>query len=88
MMVFLVTRLPAPMMQSLPILAPSRIMAPIPIKVRSPIVQLWITALWPIVTLFPIYWQASADVDCAVFLDVGFLTDYDWRVISADYAVV
>ena len=54
MMVFLVTRLPAPMMQSLPILAPSRIMAPIPIKVRSPIVQLWITALWPIVTLFPI----------------------------------
>ena len=33
-------------------------------------------------------WQASADVDCAVFLDVGFLTDYDWRVISADYTVV
>ena len=33
-------------------------------------------------------WQITADVDCAVFLDVSFLTDDDWRVISADYAVV
>ena len=32
-------------------------------------------------------WQASADVDRAVFLDVGFLTDYDWRVLSADYDI-
>ena len=33
-------------------------------------------------------WQVAADVDRAVFLDVGFLADCDWRVISADYAVV
>ena len=27
-------------------------------------------------------WQVAADVDRAVFLDVGFLADCDWRVIS------
>ena len=53
--VFLVTRLPAPMIQSFPIFAPSRITAPIPISVRSPMVHPWITALCPTVTLFPIW---------------------------------
>ena len=78
MMVFLVTRLPAPMMQSLPILAPSRIMAPIPIKVRSPIVQLWITTLWPIVTLFPM-WTGRPRLT--------WIVQFSWMLVSSPMTI-
>ena len=36
-----------------PIFAPSRITAPMPISVLSPMVQPWTMAMWPMVTLRP-----------------------------------
>lgn len=78
MTVFLVTRLPAPIMQSLPIWAPSRIMAPIPIKMRSPIVQLWITALWPIVTLFPMWTGRSR---------LTWIVQFSWMLVSSPITI-
>lgn len=44
---------PAPTIQSLPIFAPLRTMAPMPIRVLSPTVQPWTMAPWPMVQPLP-----------------------------------
>ena len=51
--IFPVTRAPAPTIQSLPIFAPLRTMAPMPIRVLSPTVQPWTMAPWPMVQPLP-----------------------------------
>ena len=53
MTVFWVTNAPAPMRQFLPIFAPLRTMAPMPMRVSSLTVQLWRMAPCPTVTFLP-----------------------------------
>ena len=78
----------APTMQPSPIFAPSRTVAPMPIRHSSPMSQAWMIAAWPIVVKLPAHAVIVGEMNDGAVLHVGALADRDRVDVAAEHAAI